>query len=89
MAHRDISLRCGIWSLSGHSGHRSKCADQVRFYEYAPQSRQTDVRQIRANPLFRVIELDTPFASIALKLRAKLQTENHGVGGSIPPLGTT
>jgi hypothetical protein len=21
MAHRDISLRCGIWSLSGRSGH--------------------------------------------------------------------
>ena len=22
MAHRVISLRCGIWSLSGHGGHR-------------------------------------------------------------------
>jgi hypothetical protein len=27
MAHRDISLRCGIWSLSGHNGQRLQRVD--------------------------------------------------------------
>jgi hypothetical protein len=31
LAHRDIPPRCGIRSLSAHSGHRSKRLDQVRF----------------------------------------------------------
>jgi hypothetical protein len=32
--------------------------------------------------------LDTMFSLKPLTMLAKNQTENHGVGGSIPPLGT-
>jgi hypothetical protein len=39
--------------------------------------------------LIDVVELDTLFAFNLLNLPMKKQTENHGVGGSIPPLGTT
>jgi hypothetical protein len=35
VAHRVISLRCGIRSLLGHSGHRSKRPDQSSICEYA------------------------------------------------------
>ncbi len=31
MAHRDISLRCSVWSLSGHSGHRVSRSNHARF----------------------------------------------------------
>ncbi len=31
LAHRVISLRCGIWSVSGQCGHRSSCRNQPRF----------------------------------------------------------
>jgi hypothetical protein len=31
LAHRVISVRCGIWSLSGQSGHRPSRANQARF----------------------------------------------------------
>jgi hypothetical protein len=31
LAHRVISLRCGTWSQSGHSGHRSSLTDQARW----------------------------------------------------------
>jgi len=31
LAHRVISLRCGIWSLSKHSGHWSARTNQARF----------------------------------------------------------
>jgi hypothetical protein len=34
------------------------------------------------------VELDTLFALNLLNFPMKEQTENHGVGGSIPPLGT-
>jgi hypothetical protein len=33
LAHRVISVRCGIWSLSGHSGHPHRSSP---IYEYAP-----------------------------------------------------
>src|SRR5258708_1290732 len=36
MAHRVISLRCGIWSLSGHSGHRVSRTNQSRFMSTRP-----------------------------------------------------
>jgi hypothetical protein len=36
MAHRDISLRCRIWSLSGHSGHRVSRTNQARFMSTRP-----------------------------------------------------
>src|SRR6478672_9368208 len=35
-AHRVISLRCRIWSLSEHGGHRSSRTNQPQSYEYAP-----------------------------------------------------
>src|ERR1700680_865260 len=31
VAHRVISLRCGIWSLSEQSGHRLSSTNQARF----------------------------------------------------------
>jgi hypothetical protein len=37
MAHRDISLRCRIWSLSGHSGHRVSRTNQARFMSTRPR----------------------------------------------------
>ena len=30
LPHRVVSLRCRIWSLSGHSGHQANRANQVR-----------------------------------------------------------
>ena len=33
---RVISLRCGIWSLSGHGGHRPSRSNRVRSIESAP-----------------------------------------------------
>jgi hypothetical protein len=36
MAHRVISLRCRILSLSGHSGHRSSRTNQARFMSTRP-----------------------------------------------------
>ncbi len=36
MAHRVISLRCGIWSLSGAKRTSIKPHQSSRFYEYAP-----------------------------------------------------
>ena len=35
MAHRVISLRCGIWSLPGHSGHRASPHQSGSIYEPA------------------------------------------------------
>jgi hypothetical protein len=42
-----------------------------------------------ANSLMDSAVLDTSFDRKQLTTRMKKQTENHGVGGSIPPLGTT
>ena len=36
LAHSVISLRCGIWSLSGHSGHRANHSNQARFMSTRP-----------------------------------------------------
>jgi hypothetical protein len=36
LAHRVISLRCRILSLSGHSGHRSSRTNQARFMSTRP-----------------------------------------------------
>ena len=35
VAHRVISLRCGIWSLPGHSGHRASPYQSGSIYEHA------------------------------------------------------
>jgi hypothetical protein len=48
---------------------------------------KSTVRQT-ANSLIHGTELDTQAGFNRLNLRLKRQTENHGVGGSIPPLGT-
>src|SRR5438034_1113864 len=31
LAHRAMTLRCGIWPPSGHGGHRQSRTDQTRF----------------------------------------------------------
>ena len=36
LAHSVISLRCGIWSLSGHSGHRANHSNQAQFMSTRP-----------------------------------------------------
>jgi hypothetical protein len=36
MAHRVISLRCGIWSLPGQGGHWSSPHESSSIYEYVP-----------------------------------------------------
>jgi hypothetical protein len=36
LAHSVVSVRCGIWSLSGQSGHRSSRANQARFMSTRP-----------------------------------------------------
>ena len=36
VAHSVISLRCGIWSLPGHSGHRANHINQARFMSTRP-----------------------------------------------------
>jgi hypothetical protein len=50
---------------------------------------KSTVRQTPANSLIHGTELDTQVGFNRLNLHLKAQTENHGVGGSIPPLGTT
>ena len=37
LSHRGISLRCRIWSLSGHSGYRASRTNQVRFLSTRPK----------------------------------------------------
>jgi hypothetical protein len=44
-AHRDISLRCRIWSLSGHSGHRPSRINQSR--SMTTRSRLTSRQDVR------------------------------------------
>jgi hypothetical protein len=46
------------------------------------------VRQTAANSLIHSTELATKAGFNRLNLHLKAQTENNGVGGSIPPLGT-
>jgi hypothetical protein len=51
LAHRDISLRCRIWSLSGHSGHRVSRTNQARFMSTRPRSDSTPFTVQRLWPL--------------------------------------
>src|SRR3984893_3972321 len=39
LAHRVISQRCGIWSLSGHSGHRPAAIKLLRAMRDQPKTR--------------------------------------------------
>jgi hypothetical protein len=47
LAHRVISLPCGIWSLSGPSEHRPGRANQASIYERAPRPRGYAAASIR------------------------------------------
>jgi hypothetical protein len=61
---------------------------RVSGFELTNGPMHVGVRQSCANSLIDAYELDTPFSSNVLKCHMRKQTENHGVGGSIPPLGT-
>jgi hypothetical protein len=76
--------------------HKADIEDAYSLVCYGARSRHhlilagaLRVRQSRANPLVEAGELDTLLFLNILESHVKIQTENHGVGGSIPPLGTT
>src|SRR5882757_9158253 len=54
-----ISLRCGIWSLAGHSGRRSSRTNQARFMSTRPSRRGDRMRRREFMSLLGTVMLGT------------------------------